>query len=549
MSATEASLQILKCSLCDESLSVFPISLSINNTNKTTRNICGRCPNIDEEDVIITRNSMYEALAEHTLFPCRYKPNGCRERMTPSQLKQHEPFCAQRPIFCPHTPLGSCAWQGSKQELFEHFNDKHRFLLIENCITEVDIVTKQEENFLMQLNNDLYIVQFACDGDDDALKINLRIIGTENTRNRFQYYLSFYQTVGESSDTETNVVELFDIDNPQRSLSTSASTCIVQISDLKTALNDPSTIRCRIVIMPSQIVSLMDCTNSSELDEASGGDNNCSTSNGSPSCSGTNGMLINAALQRKLECPVCLSHFKIPVLQCEKGHSLCEACRPQSGTCPECRADFTATRNFALEKILEETMFNCKNDQFGCKYLGIPSELSVHEPNCAYCRTCPLNDREGRECPWMGSLFHILEHGRAIHSDNVLDLDLLIYYFPVVGEEEHDTYLLNRYEQLFTLHFYCDEAANCYWRVQWVGAALMAAGASKANYAYEISLVSVDSHKISVQKPIGVDFLQRERLFADGDNDEYGYLMIPNNQLKPFSNMDSLEYYVRIFPL
>lgn len=542
MYVTEASLRVLRCSLCEESLSVFPISVIVNETTKTTKNICGRCPIFEEKNAVSTRNIIYEAVAEQILFPCRYKSIGCQERLVPAKLSSHEKFCAQRPIFCPHTPLGSCAWQGNKLELMEHFNDKHRFLVIENCVTEVDIVTKQEENYLMLYEHDLYIVQFKCDGDDDELKVNLCIIGAENNRNRFQYYLSFYHTPRDLKvETEKKIVELFDIGQPELSLSNSVSTCIVQISNLLLCLNNPSTIRCHIFIKPSDIIAMTDS------DGAAGGDSSLldGTDDSSVISNGLSSIQMNEELQRKLECPVCLAHFKVPVLQCVQGHSLCEACRPESGNCPECRSDFAVTRNFTLEKILEVTSFNCKNDEIGCRFVGIPADLAIHEPNCPYCRNCPLiRQNDGHACVWMGSLFDILQHCRTDHSDNILDLDLIMYYFPDPGEIEQTTFILNRYEQLFTMHFYCDEAANCFWRVQWMGTALSGNGAAQTSYSYEVSIVSENSHKISIQKPIAA-YVPRDAIFGDEDDD---YIMIPKCQLRPFCIMDALEYFINIFP-
>jgi len=45
-------------------------------------------------------------------------------------------------------------------------------------------------------------------------------------------------------------------------------------------------------------------------------------------------------IESHLECPVCLETASSPIYQCQESHLICDSCRPQVASCPECRITY-----------------------------------------------------------------------------------------------------------------------------------------------------------------------------------------------------------------
>ncbi|KAJ4706975.1 E3 ubiquitin-protein ligase [Melia azedarach] len=113
-------------------------------------------------------------------------------------------------------------------------------------------------------------------------------------------------------------------------------------------------------------------------------------------------------------CPICSELLKIPVHQCENGHTTCSSCSTKlKNKCPTCHLAFSS-RNSAIERLLESSTVSCKNSKYGCEDTMNFSEKCDHERSCCYepC-SCPFSD-----CNCIGSLSGLCQHLRDEHKNS-----------------------------------------------------------------------------------------------------------------------------------
>ena len=91
-------------------------------------------------------------------------------------------------------------------------------------------------------------------------------------------------------------------------------------------------------------------------------------------------------LKDYFECPVCLSvPRRPPIWQCDKGHMICGACRPQVVSCPTCRGKFSnGHRLFFAERLLEKVPVSCRYSEEGCGVELVPGRMGRHEAECDF---------------------------------------------------------------------------------------------------------------------------------------------------------------------
>jgi len=93
-------------------------------------------------------------------------------------------------------------------------------------------------------------------------------------------------------------------------------------------------------------------------------------------------IISQEVLADHLKCPICLSIPVLPITQCQTGHLICGECRPSIEKCGICQADFTETRNFAVEGMVENLEIECKYDE--CEYVGTAATIRQHLQICDY---------------------------------------------------------------------------------------------------------------------------------------------------------------------
>ncbi|CAG7838369.1 unnamed protein product [Allacma fusca] len=89
-------------------------------------------------------------------------------------------------------------------------------------------------------------------------------------------------------------------------------------------------------------------------------------------------------VQRILECPVCTSVPLAPIFNCSKGHIICGKCRPLTRKCGLCESNFTDSRNYVLEKIVEASSIACEFRDEGCDLILRGNEFQQHIETCEF---------------------------------------------------------------------------------------------------------------------------------------------------------------------
>ncbi|KAL3843274.1 hypothetical protein ACJMK2_021216 [Sinanodonta woodiana] len=122
----------------------------------------------------------------------------------------------------------------------------------------------------------------------------------------------------------------------------------------------------------------------------------------------------NQELASYFECPVCFDYALPPIMQCQSGHIVCQACRQKLSMCPTCRGPLGNIRNLAMEKVAATVMFPCKYASNGCNTTHLHTDKLDHEETCEfrpYCCPCP-----GASCKWQGSLEQVMPHLMSTHK-------------------------------------------------------------------------------------------------------------------------------------
>lgn len=120
-------------------------------------------------------------------------------------------------------------------------------------------------------------------------------------------------------------------------------------------------------------------------------------------------------LAEDLECPVCIEYMLEEISLCRNGHSICRNCKNQlqHKGCPQCRDPFLLARNFALEKIVANTVLPCKNK--GCKYTGKGDLMKLHKQQCLLSLLpCIFSYID---CHWKGRTCNLRDHIIQKHGD------------------------------------------------------------------------------------------------------------------------------------
>lgn len=93
----------------------------------------------------------------------------------------------------------------------------------------------------------------------------------------------------------------------------------------------------------------------------------------------------NSELAALFECPVCFDYVLPPILQCQNGHLVCQACRQMITSCPTCRIQITSNiRNLQMEKLASTILFPCKYSNYGCVTHLLFKDKAAHEESCNY---------------------------------------------------------------------------------------------------------------------------------------------------------------------
>ncbi|XP_052871334.1 uncharacterized protein LOC128276879 [Anopheles cruzii] len=214
------------------------------------------------------------------------------------------------------------------------------------------------------------------------------------------------------------------------------------------------------------------------------------------------------SLVGEVKCPGCAEPMDGPISMCQSGHSICDACRHQSGTvCPLCDAPFTELRNYTLEAIASKVQFPCKNAARGCT-VRLPLQLlRWHRERCGYKPIECFMGKVWDECRWQGCARDFAAHCLAEHADRVYDGPQVTLHWDCQGDSPRISarlqlvvayYVIRAFEELFNLYqIYDPDRRTILWTVICATKEPRVSG----RYTFELELYSsVESWKLLVQR-------------------------------------------------
>jgi E3 ubiquitin-protein ligase SIAH1 len=129
---------------------------------------------------------------------------------------------------------------------------------------------------------------------------------------------------------------------------------------------------------------------------------------------------LEKSLLKNLECPVCMEYMTPPIILCENGHNICNSCRPNLDTCPNCRHPILQARNYALEDLCYKLNYPCKFREEGCEEMFSGVLIKEHQAVCHHgTHTCPLDRVPEINCGWSGEFRELVTHLESQHEDRI----------------------------------------------------------------------------------------------------------------------------------
>lgn len=438
-SVPDTALQRLRCALCSDYLSQFPVHVC-----KEIGSVCGRCPVLHDENPV--RNEAYEIIASSLSFPCRFSGLGCLELLTPRDLVEHEETCTFRQYFCPFMPSGCCPWQGPSGELLGHFLEKHRVFILDENLFEIDFTSKYSENYLLCDNSNLFVLHKKCDVNENLFWCAVSFIGAKSIADQYNFQLILSVKGNNEDSYAISPAPVRCFTNPNIDKSNAVE---IDASFIMKELDDPANIICRVTIVKKQL----EPQNRNSQKRMVSIDS------------------IEEDILNDLECPICLEFMVPPIYQCEVGHSVCSICKFKVNECPTCKQSIRETRNFHLERITNRIKYYCKYRDFDCSFISSAKDIKQHEADCKFGPyKCPLHDYIA--CNWKGKVADIMQHIRQSHHDNMLELDLVSIPYEESGFDDldEDCYIVESAGEIFKVICKCENDCLNY-SVQLVGPA------------------------------------------------------------------------------
>ncbi|CAH0549380.1 unnamed protein product [Brassicogethes aeneus] len=332
--------KIFHCKICDE-LCTSDIFLV-----KGKGNVCGKCleekcgEDIKSKAELIT--PLMSIMAK-LMLPCKFQSKGCDKRVESKNYSKHIGSCDFKIKQCPMKNVEDCDWSGSNFEISGHLLKNHHDHVIkgENNIFKVE--TSIGEPFNVKILSDDYQ---SC------------LLKTSVVDNKFYYSLNPLEKSEESMEYSV-VHRSIETPNP-----------LVKTVGTFTKLNgfyDEQNLN----INPNATVVDIDLLKhiADENDMISNEFN-------------LNPKGLDEDMLKLLECPICMSTMRPPIYQCNRGHSICIICREEVSECPTCEDKWSNVRNFFMEHFTTNVKYPCKFKKYGCKEIGVESEIKKHEENC-----------------------------------------------------------------------------------------------------------------------------------------------------------------------
>lgn len=328
----------LKCALCDFYLSILPVYLISDDGNQYK---CGRCTSV--KTMINIKVNMYEPLAKLLTFPCSYKE--CSEKISSSDVKEHERSCAYRTVLC---PKANCHETYKIWSIASHFKEKHADLFHLNFFTIKNVYAYYNIDVL-EKNGKTYISLF----DFDDINFGISVCSVENTNGtHYEVKLTSDNSKYSITISNQNVIMFNDREHCFKCVNGSCKSKFHLYKDnrkevskrMTTKINRDSVKKMFGSGLITYTITIIDKEVKEEVKEKNDTKEDVKDT------------LIRKAKKiflQMLECPVCKEYMHPPIYQCLTGHTMCNNCKAKSDSCPisGCEVKIETTRNYILEDL------------------------------------------------------------------------------------------------------------------------------------------------------------------------------------------------------
>ncbi|KAF2884552.1 hypothetical protein ILUMI_21617 [Ignelater luminosus] len=335
-------LESFRCFQCKDYLSIAPIVLLPDGNS-----LCGICSLSAKE--ITYRQLALEDFLKTLLYPCKFKNLGCKESLKFGEVQDHDVNCIYCPMVCPAS--SSCTWEGSIQEIPNHFHICHSNLIAKNMEFKLAVCDNDQKGLLL-----------ACkDGVCGILKYYYNV-----STGSLQYDIQHFNTDVEEMAVKISIINDLDLDHrinlkgdPPSLFNKSFYRDFCEIPNSKTlvlhnlfpVLNNPNYV---IIRMNLHILKSHESENQEYVEESE--------------------QFVDYDLIKDLKCSSCLGYLLPPLYK-----------NPTSGSamCCYCGNHFTKVECELNKEILEKvskTNFPCR--WRGCETIKSGVNLVDHELSC-----------------------------------------------------------------------------------------------------------------------------------------------------------------------
>ncbi|PNF40956.1 hypothetical protein B7P43_G08856 [Cryptotermes secundus] len=194
-----------------------------------------------------------------------------------------------------------------------------------------------------------------------------------------------------------------------------------------------------------------------------------------------------ADIWKILECPVCLEIVTSPVLQCERGHHVCDNCWKRVSLCPLCKQRRSRTRNYPVEAMVERIPLPCKYRVNGCSKMMCQRDKAAHENTCRFRTYICLVDNCNEAHTLNGMRFHLM----ASHSHVITENDSCI----CKGQKFSHTMSKSSFQSLvhafdirdWGLFFLCHRTSG---EKTWLGMQMVSLDPTNTDFLYSIEVAN-----------------------------------------------------------
>ncbi|KAG5883399.1 hypothetical protein JTB14_031288 [Gonioctena quinquepunctata] len=400
-------LDNMNCDFCHKILSIAPVKVYRNGERK-----CGRCSEVDDNGVV----SRYGLIANHCLFKCVNRFDGCRELLTFSDVAEHESKCKSKTIVCPLCPRIENV---PIFMLIKHFEDNHQGCFLATPSFKVDVTATQTKMFLYRAKDNLFFIEFK-NSLIDTISLNTYYVGEQKkaVQMKQKFIVSFGDDL-KKVETETKACvpfghedsEGFLVEWPKIEFVYIVFEIVSDIFEIFSCSGDCSTGK-KYIGLPRNI---------SLWREFKQEHPEFSVSSSSPST-----LLKNEYNTAKYKISIYCLNCSLPMMDDDYSflevkpldfRFICHSCeryyKYKSDIC------FIPQNKICSVPLGIHLSYSCVWRSFGCLDFYYRKEIEIHETNCPYQppQTCPVPD-----CTFKGTLPDLDKHFKDIHPENMISL-------------------------------------------------------------------------------------------------------------------------------